>query len=134
MHLLNKQIVFKGKTDSIVYLKLSDFIKMGNLCKKDSNSQPIDICSTSSSLSSLDLESELEFIYWPASGEGESLKVLFSFLEIPYKEVICSERSSTTINYQDTTTVGTFECLKHISQLFEVYPCLLYTSPSPRDS
>ena len=97
-------------------------INMGNMCSKGvsklSSSKSI---STSNSFSSIESVYSFELSYAPHTGEGESVKVLFAFMQIPYKEVIQSH-PVTQLTHGPTVVTGTLSCLRYLSKLFGLYP------------
>ena len=73
-------------------------INMGNLCGKELHvpaRSSIVTDSTSSFFMPFEAENNYELSYCPATGEGESIKVLLSYLMIDYKETLlppCTSR------------------------------------------
>ena len=103
---------------------------MGNICPKENPLLTKDAdstlanASTSSSSLSIDSDSDIELVYTPSTGEGECLKVLLSFLCVPYKEIIQNSKQhiNTAVMWNNKTVVGTLSCLRHLSSLFGLYP------------
>lgn len=60
------------------------------------------------------MDSDITLQYSPDSGEGESVKVFFSLLQIPIMEEIkhSAQTVLTSSNYKAT---GTIECLRYAS-------------------
>ena len=71
---------------------------MGNLCSKTAILTPPKCFNNNSSQCDHQISSKYDFelIYAPETGEGESLKVLFAYLGIPLREVICPSAVSYT--------------------------------------
>ena len=103
---------------------------MGEFCSKNVHCKPPSkIKSTTTSSSSVDSIYDFELRYAPHTGEGECVKVLFAYLQIPYKEVFLTHPDAQTQLITRVAGVrGTLQCLRHLCKQFGMYPSDVITT------
>lgn len=106
---------------------------MGNLCSGNFESHSSGfseksiLMSSRASTCSLSNETVYELVYNPKFGEGESLKVLFEYLGLVYKETITYGQDDElvmgpTIRGLLNDVKGTLPCLRALSRYYGLYP------------